>query len=179
MIPFALPHGRVPDPDGDSDSRGSTRRASTPVVGVLLLVAITVIGAATVGLAASATPPDPAPTAAIGLSVDADAERITLTHEGGDPIDLTETSLRVEVDGTELTHQPPVPFFAATGFESGPTGPFNTATPDRWRPGQSGTLRLAGTNDPRIDPGSKVTVTVVSDGTVIATVDATASPAGR
>lgn len=152
----------------------SPDRASSPVVGVLLLVAITVICATTVGLAASATPPDPAPTVAVGVAVDPGAERITLTHRGGDPIDVGETALRVEIDGTELVHQPPVPFFAAEGFQSGPTGPFNTASPDRWRSGQSGSITLAGSNRPRIEPGSTVTVDIVGEDRVIATAETTA-----
>ena len=159
---------------GERSVPGGADRASSPVVGALLLVAITVIAATAVGFAASATPPDPAPTTAVSVSVDTGAERLTLTHEGGDPIALAESEIRIEVDGEALTHQPPVPFFAARGFESGPTGPFNTASPDQWRPGESGTLTLAGTNEPRIEKGSTVTVEIVGETAVIAKTEVTA-----
>ena len=173
MIPTGVADERVRTPRSERTGAGGDR-ASSPVVGVVLLVAITVIAAATVGLAASATPPDPAPTTVVGVSVDAGAERISLTHEGGDPIDLAATEIKIAVDGEALAHQPPVPFFAATGFESGPTGPFNTASPDRWRSGETGSLTLASTNEPGIEPGSTVTVEIVGENRVIATAETTA-----
>ena len=125
-------------------------------------------------LALASEPADPAPMASLELAVDADADRLAVTHRGGDPLDLTATTLRVEVNGRSLTHQPPVPFFAASGFESGPAGPFNSASDDVWRPGETGTLVVASTNEPGIGPNSTVTVRVFSDGTEIATLSASA-----
>lgn len=149
-------------------------RGSSPVVGTVLLVALTVIAATTVGIAVSGSSLRSAPTAAFDLSVDADSQRISLTHEGGDRIDLTRVDVRIRVSDEALVHQPPVPFFAARGFESGPTGPFNTASSDQWRAGQTATLELARTNAPLIDRGSTVTVLIRTEKSVIAELTTTA-----
>lgn len=160
------------------------RRGVTPVVGVVLLVAITVGIGATVGVAlqsgVDATAP---PQARFDLAV-AGGGRITLTHVGGDPVDADRLRIRVTVEGEPLAHQPPVPFFAAEGFESGPTGPFNLASDPHWTAGERGGVRVASTNHPRIDPGDRVRVRVavgeytVWDGTAIAR-DRTTRNAGR
>jgi hypothetical protein len=81
--------------------------------------------------------------------------------------------VHVAVNGTRLAHQPPVPFFAATGFEPGPTGPFNSASDPEWGVGEVGTLTVAGTNGPAIRPGATVRVTVVSGGYLVAETDVT------
>ncbi len=135
-------------------------RALGSVVGVVLLLAVAVLTAAAVGLTAlGAAPPDDGPTrATFDLRVDADADRLTLVHRGGDTVAVSDLRVRVRIDGRPLAHQPPVPFFAATGFESGPTGPFNTAADGDWQAGERTSLRLAGTNDPALDPGSQVSV---------------------
>ena len=149
-------------------------RATSSVVGVGLLVAITVISAATVGLAVESTPRESPKLASLELVADAESDSLTLTHRGGDPIDLTETTVHVEIDGQSLETDPPIPFFAAAGFESGPSGPFNTASPDTWRPGETGRVRIASTNDPQMSPGSTVTVRIVTDGTELAELTDTA-----
>lgn len=149
-------------------------RAVSSVVGVVLLVALAVLGAGTLSLALSAEPAEPAPIASFELAVDTDTDRLSLTHRGGDPLDLSETTVRVEIDGEELASQPPIPFFAARGFESGPTGPFNAASDDVWRPGETGTVRLASTNDPELTQESTVTVRVYAEGTEIAAVSVSA-----
>ncbi|MXR51229.1 type IV pilin [Halovenus sp. WSH3] len=149
-------------------------RAASSVVGVVLLLGITVVGAATVGLAVNSTT-ETAPTmASFDLAVDAETNSLTLTHRGGDPVDLTQAEFHVTVDGVPLESDPPIPFFAAVGFRSGPDGPFNAASPNTWHSGETGRFRIAGTNDPTIAPGSAVTVRVVVDGTEIAKVTATA-----
>ncbi|WP_336325495.1 type IV pilin N-terminal domain-containing protein [Halovenus sp. HT40] len=149
-------------------------RATSSVVGIILLVAITVIGAATVGLAVESTPRTSPELASFELAADAESNSLTLTHRGGDPIDLTETAVHVEIDGQSLETDPPIPFFAATGFESGPSGPFNAASPNMWRPGETGRVQIASTNDPQLMPGSTVTVRIVTDGTELAELTATA-----
>lgn len=149
-------------------------RGISPVVGTLLLVAITVIAAATVGVAVSGTSLTSTPTVALDVSADADSQRISLTHESGDTVDLNRVDVRIRIDGEGLTHQPPVPFFAARGFESGPNGPFNSASPDQWQAGETATLELAATNDPLIDPGDRVTVLVRTGQRVIAEMTTTA-----
>ena len=149
-------------------------RGTSPVIGIVLLVAITVIAATTVGLAVSTTPPSPTPTATFDLSVDASSQQISITHERGDSIDLSEIDLQIKIEGENLEHQPPVPFFAATGFESGPTGVFNTASSDQWQVGQTASITVAATNDPQIESGDTVTVLLLTEQGVIAEVKTTA-----
>lgn len=84
-------------------------------------------------------------------------------------------AVRISVDGESLAHQPPVPFFSASGFRPGPTGPFNAAADPRWTVGETATLKLAGTNDPTIEPGATVTVRVFDGDTPVAALEATAS----
>jgi FlaG/FlaF family flagellin (archaellin) len=146
----------------------------TPTVGVALLVLVTVVLAAGVGtVALSTSPPAPPPQAALSLSVEGD--RLTLTHRAGDPLDVRTLELRVRVAGESLANQPPVPFFAATGFAPGPTGVFNAASHPTWRAGGTASLTLAGTNEPLPTAGDRVTVTVVADGYRVAVLSATAS----
>ena len=144
-----------------------------PVAGVLL-IAITVLLAGGVAAAALDGPSEPAPTAVLSLS--ATGDRITVEHRRGDPIDVADVTVRVRVDGEPLDHQPPVPFFSATGFHPGPTGPFNAASDDVWRVGERATFRVAGTNDPTLAPGRTVTVVIASDGMPVARLEAVVEP---
>ncbi len=150
-------------------------RALSSVLGVVLLVAITVLTAAAVGVTVfGAAPTAGAPTrAAFELRADASADRVTLVHRGGGTVAVSDLRVRIRIDGRPLTHQPPVPFFAATGFESGPTGPFNTAAADDWQAGERASVRLASTNDPPLAPGSQVTVELFLDGRPLAELEAT------
>ncbi|MFO8116213.1 MAG: type IV pilin N-terminal domain-containing protein [Halorubrum sp.] len=147
-----------------------------PVAGVLLL-AITVVlagGVVTVALGDPVAPTDPAP--ATSLSLSATDDRITVTHRGGDALDASELDVRVSVDGEPLARQPPVPFFSAAGFHPGPTGAFNAARDDRWRVGESASVRVAGTNDPVPDPGATVVVELSVDGRPVATLETVVEP---
>jgi FlaG/FlaF family flagellin (archaellin) len=147
-------------------------RATSPVLGIVLLLVVTAALAGTVGsLAFETTPPSDAPRAALDLRVDADANRLTFVHRGGDVLDAAELSIRVRVDGTALDFQPPVPFFSTQGFEPGPTGPFNSATDPRWGAGETASFQLAGTNEPLISAGSTVVVTFSVNGNVVAEVE--------
>ena len=152
-----------------SPARTASHRALAPVAGVLLL-AITVVLAGSVATAAiGGGPASPAPTASLSLS--AVDDRITITHRGGDALEAGDLSVHVRVDGEPLARQPPVPFFSAAGFRPGPTGPFNAASDNRWRVGESASVRVAGTNDPALAPGRTVTVDVAVDGTRIASLE--------
>ncbi|MUV85659.1 type IV pilin [Natronomonas sp. CBA1123] len=153
-----------------------TDRAAAPVVGVVLLVAVTVLAATVVGTALPSELSTPARTAAFDVEAD-DTGRVTVTHLGGDAIDPTELRVRIRVDGERLSEQPPVPFFSARGFESGPTGPFNSATHGTWRAGESASLRVAGTNSPTLGVGATVEVRLYVDGTRIAVETATVQAA--
>lgn len=150
-------------------------RALSPVVGVVLLAAVTVAVAATVGAAALSLDPGAAPpTAALAVSADAAEDRVTLVHRGGDPLAVGSLSLRIEVDGEPLRHQPPVPFVGAPGFEDAPTGPFNAASDDEWTTGERASLQLATTNEPTLSPGATVELRVSANDARIATLRTTA-----
>jgi len=150
-------------------------RATSPVLGIVLLLVVTVALAGAVGTAALGTTlPSNSPRAAIGLQIDADTNRLTFVHRGGDDLDASELSVRVRIDGTALDSQPPVPFFSASGFRPGPTGPFNTADDEEWTAGETASFRIAGTNDPLISEGSTVVVVISVEGSVVAELDGTA-----
>lgn len=143
-------------------------RAASSVVGVVLLTAVAVVAASAVGAAVVANPPERPPVTAFNAEADASGE-IRVTHRGGDPVDPDALRLRISVDGEPLVEQPPVPFFATRGFESGPTGPFNAATAGEWRAGETATLRLADTNEPALEPGATVELRLSVDDRRIAT----------
>lgn len=149
-------------------------RGVSSVVAVALLLAVTVVAGAAVGTVVSTDTAERVPVARLSLSVDASADRIALTHEGGETLSVENLELSVRVGGELLAHQPPIPFFAATGFESGPTGPFNSAADANWSAGEQGSVRLAATNGPSIDPGDRVSVTVRTVAGTVARLETTA-----
>lgn len=151
---------------GESAAAADARGVS-PVLGTILLVGVTVVLALSVGAVLTTQDLDETPSASLSLSVDSGTERIALTHEGGETLDVSRLNLTVEIDGTRLDHQPPVPFFAAEGFRAGPTGPFNSESPDWWRAGERAGIRLASTNEPALTEGSEVTVRLSVDHGVI------------
>jgi FlaG/FlaF family flagellin (archaellin) len=143
----------VPGRDRDRDER-----ALAPVAGALLLLLCALLAAGVAASALSASPGDPAPRAAFDLEVDPATDAVTVVHAGGDPVQPNRLRLRVTVDGEALARQPPVPFFAARGFRSGPRGPFNAGWNGSWRVGQVARFRLAATNAPGIEAGDDVRV---------------------
>ena len=148
----------------------AAERASVPVVGTVLLIALTVFVALvmTSTLLGVGSTAEPTPTAAIDLEVDGNT--LTMSHDHGDPLNVTAISIRITVDGEPLDEQPPVPFFAASGFESGPTGPFNAASDNEWQVGRTASLTVADTNQPTLESGSTVSVKITTDdGAVIQT----------
>lgn len=147
-----------------------TDRGIAPLVGVALLVFVSVALAAVVaGGLAAVDADDPPAAATLEVDADADADRIAVTHGGGDAIDPAAVSLHVEIDGEELARQPPVPFFSTRGFEPGPGGPFNSGWHGDWAAGGTASLRIAATNEPGgIDEGETVRVVVKVDGRVLA-----------
>ncbi|QSG09977.1 Pilin/Flagellin, FlaG/FlaF family [Halapricum desulfuricans] len=141
----------------------------------MLLVVVTVALAGLTGaIVLGSDPAESPPRARLTLDVDAGADRIAVTHESGDTLSTEALTVRVEVDGRALAYQPPVPFFAARGFVSGPTGPFNSGGDTTWTAGETAALELATTNAPTIDPGETVAVTVATDRGTIARLEAVA-----
>jgi len=141
-------------------------------VAVVLLLAVTVVAAAAVAAAVPGLPGDPPPQRGIGVDATSDG-RIAVTLLSGEPLDSRQITVRVAVDGEALAHQPPVPFFAATGFGSGPTGPFNVAADPSWTVGETASLRVAGTNRPALRVGATLTVRVLAAGRVVAVAETT------
>lgn len=142
-------------------------RALSPVIGVVTLVAVTLLLSVTLLGTTAVELSEPAPNAALSVSVDAGADRIELSHRGGDDLDVTELTVHITVDGEALRYQPPVPFFASRGFRSGPEGAFNSASPNTFRPGQETSFEVATTNTPEIHSGSTVSVRITVDDNVL------------
>ena len=76
--------------------------AVSPVIGVILMVAITVILAAVIGaFVFGMGPPESAPQASM-RATNQSTTGFTLEHQGGDDIDLNYTVTRITVAGTAL-----------------------------------------------------------------------------
>ena len=160
----------------ESDCRRQPcERGVSPLVGVLVLVAITV--ALTVVVAAGAASlsvgSDP-PTAAFDLAADGESGEIAIDHVAGDAIDVRSLSVSVSIDETELAAQPPVPFVGADGFDGTPDGAFNAEADPTWRTGDRVAITVAETNEPTLESGDVVTVTLSVDGVRVATLETTA-----
>ncbi len=161
-----------------------TARGTASVVGVVVLLAVGLalggVVAAGAEAVATATGQDlgaeggDAP-GSIAVSLRVDGDTIAVTHEAGPSVEMTAVRLVVAVDGTPLAHQPPVPFFAAAGFRAGPTGPFNVASDGRWNAGETGSVRVASTNDPEVAPGRLVSVEIYVGDEQVAVVRGTAA----
>lgn len=80
--------------------------AVAPVIGIVLLVAITVILAAVIGafaLGIGGQTSETAPQASLSIDeVDETTNSLLLKHGGADPIETEETTVRVEVAGTTI-----------------------------------------------------------------------------
>ena len=142
-------------------------RASTTPVAVALLVAITVLTAASVAVALPTLPSEPEPHRAVSADATENG-RVTLLLRSGPSIDVRNLDVRVTVDDTELRHQPPVPFFAARGFRGGPTGPFNVADDATWSVGETAGFRVASTNHPALRDADTVKIRLLVRGQVVA-----------
>lgn len=83
-----------------SNESGTADRGVSPVIGVVLMVAITVALAATIGAFVMGLHPgsDPAPTATLEVSTGDGSDTIVLSHRGGDPVDLDEVAVLVDGD---------------------------------------------------------------------------------
>lgn len=131
-------------------------RAYAPVAAVLL-VAVTVVAAAGVLAFLPSLPGEPPERRGVATEASADGT-VALTLLSGPPVDPDSLDVRVEVEGDPLARQPPVPFFSASGFYSGPTGAFNAASSDDWVVGETVTVRVANTNEPVPAAGDAVRV---------------------
>jgi len=156
-----------------------TDRALSTPVGAVALVAVTVALAVVVGSTVTGSIDGQSSTQTrFSLTVDPTADRIEIEHRGGGTIDVRELSMVVSVNGRSLDRQPPVPFFAARGFVSGPTGPFNSASDPTWTAGERGSIAIAETNAPTIDPGDKVRIRLLVNDRQVAVLETTADGTG-
>lgn len=78
-----------------------TDRAVSPVIGVVLMVAVTIILAAVIGTFVMGLTPDTERTATATIDVvgDVGTNNVTLAHNGGDKVELDDVT--VLVDGSE------------------------------------------------------------------------------
>lgn len=127
---------------------------------VLGVIVVTASGGVLLGLLA----PVEQPTQARFSVSTTQSGWLVMTHRGGAPLDVRSLRVQLLVNGTPLARQPPIPFFAATGFRGGPRGPFNAAADPRWTVGERAALRVASTNRPAFSPGARVTVRVYREG---------------
>ncbi len=148
-------------------------RAAAPVLGAVLLVSLAVVTATGVGALVVVEPPDETAATAFTASAAPDGT-ISVTHRGGAAVDPERLRVRIGVDDRRLADQPPVPFFAADGFGSGPTGPFNRGYDGRWTAGRTASLRVASTNRPTVRAGATVTIRLYVDGRRVAVLETTA-----
>ncbi|SEH12995.1 Protein of unknown function [Natronorubrum sediminis] len=147
-------------------------RALSRLVGIVALLGVTVALATMVAVGASTWSLDSSPpTAAFSMTADGESSTITIDHDGGETIDVTEVELIVDIDGDELATQPPVPFVGAVGFDGTPDGPFNAEGDTEWEPGERAAFTIAETNDPALESGETVAVALYADGYQLATLE--------
>jgi len=146
-------------------------RAYAPVAAVLL-VAVTVVVAAGVFAFVPALPGGPPERRGVTATASSDGT-VALTLLSGPPLDPDSVEVRIAVDGQPLARQPPVPFFSASGFVSGPTGAFNAASSEDWTVGETVTVRIAGTNAPVPMAGDTVRVELRVRGQLLGAAEAT------
>lgn len=149
-------------------------RGVSPVVGTLLLVALVVCFAAIIAVAFGSMPiVSSGPDAAFLMGVSAEGE-IELNHVAGDSIDVAELSMTISVGGESLEYPLEIPFNGNEGFSGAASGPFHPDSSSNWTTGENASAKVAGTNDPEIESGDRVTVTLAVDGETIAREEAQA-----
>lgn len=94
--------------------------AVSPVIGVILMVAITVILAAVIAaFVFGMGPPEQAPQASLRLAdVDESEDKLTLQHQGGDSIDMSQASIVIS-QGSNVLKLSPVTTIPDKLYESG------------------------------------------------------------
>lgn len=142
---------------------------ASPVIGVILLVALTLILAAAIF---SASVPviafDRAPTARISIDeVDPSTEKVVVVHGGGDSFNISEVKVLTYIDG-ELLKYPLEREPGQTGYYFGDIddpGPIYKWSSDKaWDVGDACKFQVASTNSPSdIEPGDSVSVKVVHE----------------
>lgn len=154
---------------------GRSCRSIAPIAGVLALLVLTVALGAVVAIGVTSFDPGSGPSSTVvAVSAESTTNEIVLEHRYGETLDVTDLEIVVSIAGEPLETQPPVPFFQADGFRGGPTGPFNRRADSRWQVGESANFEIASTNEPTMDPGDAVVVTILEDGERVARAETTA-----
>lgn len=155
-------------PTNHTNAASSNERGVSPVIGVILMVAITVVLSAVIGtfvLDLGPTSGGAPPSASLSVMADADADNVTIRHTGGDGLDASRTRIVVEktnASGTESAtyRAPPDPSTLSVGQEARITMGTSTDGVD-WPAG--GSVEYANGDDEFADlvPGDRVTVTII------------------
>lgn len=169
-------HGQSRSPSLHRPAQRTNERGLSPVLGTVLLVGIVGALAATMAVVipAAGDLSTDQQRAVLDLTVDPDTNTVTIIHEGGDPIDFASVEVMIYVDGEPLEHQPPTPYFSASGFAPGPTGAINKASEDTVTVAEQTSFQIADTNDPLPEPGSTVRVDLIDDGATMVRLETTA-----
>jgi flagellin-like protein len=102
-------------------------RAVSPVIGVILMVAITVILAAVIGtfvLDLGQSAGQTAPQASLSVTLDSANDNVTLSHTGGDALSAQDTRVVIESDGSTATWTPGT---TSDTFSVGDSAEFNVS----------------------------------------------------
>jgi flagellin-like protein len=144
---------------------GESDRAVSPVIGVILMVAITVILAAVIGtfvLGLGDSLSNTSPQAQLSLSADAANDEIEFSHSGGDTLQSDRTRIVVTFNSTQsLTLEP------ASGTNGsisvGDTATLNTSSDPAAFDGSSGWAGVFNANNGQqgISPGQAIEIQVI------------------
>lgn len=144
--------------------RAAEDRAISPVVGVVLIVAITLLLVALTGSSLTNFGQDAAntaPQASLSVSVNAAADKITISHDSGDRLAAQRTRVVVTIDGSESSWSETS---ASDALSVGEDATFNfSASPDEGP--DSGAWSSYGGDDGgtdnQIDPGDEIVVEII------------------
>ena len=187
---------RNPRSDGSVLGLTTARRATSPVVGVMVLIGITaLLASATLALVGvDHARPHSAPQAHLSGDISStdgwpDGQRLRLVHEAGDTLAVTDLALVIEISRADaharvqgfptrrLTGEHVRGSDLFDGTYAGVDGELDTVHTDgRWEAGERASIRIAqGEFD--VLPGDQATVTVVHrpSGGQIATLEVRAS----
>lgn len=134
-------------------------RAVSPVIGVVLMVAITVILASVIGtfvLDMGRNAGETAPQASLSVSLDTAANNVTIEHGGGDTVDAAETRVIIEhVNGSSIT------FDSAPASSTLTVGGSVEASVDEGSMGAPWSGMSAATGGFGIESGQRLEVTII------------------
>lgn len=152
-------------------------RAIAPVLGVVLLVALSAVCAGVIVIVVSdVVDMREVPRVTFEGTLNASSNEITLTHTGGDDVSVEPLEMRITVDDEPLRYQPDIPFASQTGFSTGPSGPLHAWATGTWSPSTSSSLSLSDSNEPLPDHDSTVVVSITYDNQPLADITLTQEP---